>query len=63
MPAESRFHTLVKVKILEQIELAVGDMATGQMTDYPAYKFQVGYINALRKALDLCEETEREFDV
>jgi len=58
--SETRFHTLVKARILKAIEERADDLSRGVPLDQ--YNLNVGYCNGLRTALSLCEDVEREFD-
>jgi len=60
--AESRFHTLLKKKIENAMQTRVGALVTGVPEDYAAYKFEVGYMTALNDVLELCQETDREYE-
>lgn len=59
--AETRFHTLLKKKILEEVENAKERLAAGQIP-VEGYRQEVGLILGLKTALDLAEEIERSFD-
>ena len=59
--AESRFHSLLKVKLLALQERRAAELMSGNAVDYAAYKAEVGYLNAITDVINLCEETEREF--
>lgn len=63
MAPESRFHTILKHKILDVMRNREEDLVRGRVEDFSSYKFLVGNLTGLREALSLCEETEREFDV
>jgi len=58
--SETRFHTLVKARILKAIEERATDLSMG--VPLSQYEREVGYCSGLRAALKLCEEVEREFD-
>ena len=58
--SETRFHTLLKVRITEALEQRASDLSRGVPLDQ--YDKNVGYCNGLRDALAFCEDVEREFD-
>lgn len=57
---KTRFHTLLEVRVQEQINQRSIQIMTGGASDYPAYREAVGYILGLNDALRLCEEIEKE---
>jgi hypothetical protein len=63
MAPESRFHTIVKSKIMDMIDQRLTELGNGAATDFASYQFLVGHLTGLKDALSLCEQTEREFDV
>ncbi len=63
MAPESRFHTILKAKLLSLRTEREHELVDGVIEDYPSYRFYVGILMGLNDALKLCEETEREFDV
>lgn len=60
--AETRFHSLLRVKIDEAVDARSGSMASGACTDYPSYRESVGYIKGLIDALNLADEIEKEYE-
>ncbi len=60
--SETRFHSLLKAKMLETIDIQAQSLAMGAAQDYPHYKDITGYIRGLRDALKLCEDVEMEFE-
>ena len=56
----TRFHLLLEKKIDEAIQNRTVSLASGAAADYPHYKENVGYINGLRDALNLCDEVEQD---
>lgn len=60
--AETRFHTLLRVKIEALRRDRVEDLIKGTADSKSAYRAQVSYIQALDDVLGLCQETERDFD-
>lgn len=60
--AETRFHTLLRIKAEEAIAIRSDSIAVGGAADYPDYLKSVGYIQGLRAALDLAREVEMEMD-
>jgi len=59
--AESRFHSLLKVKLLDLRDRRAAELIGGNAADYAAYKSEVSYLQAITDVINLCEETEREF--
>lgn len=57
---ESRFHSALKKKVLEEIDGWSHSIANGDMKDFDHYKYSVGYIAGLRASLGLCAEIEQE---
>jgi hypothetical protein len=60
--SETRFHTLLKQRVKEAVEIRTESIVLGQAQDYAQYMRSVGYISGLLDALKLCEDIEREFD-
>ena len=60
--AQTRFHTLLRAKVQETIEIRVGSISAGQCTDYASYRENVGYIKGLMDALGLADEIEKEYE-
>ena len=60
--ATTRFHILLRDKILKEVENHSGSLATGTAKDYSQYQYSVGYVAGLQAALGLCEEIEKEFN-
>lgn len=60
--AETRFHSLLRVKIDEAVNVRSGSMASGACPDYPSYRENVGYIKGLIDALNLADEIEKEYE-
>jgi len=58
--SETRFHTLLKERIVEALSNRADDLARGVPVD--TYIRSVGYCDGLRAALAFCEDIEREFD-
>ena len=59
---QTRFHTLLRHRIEEEIRKCSDQAMAGGAIDYATYREQVGYIRGLRDVLTLCEDIEREFD-
>lgn len=59
--AESRFHSLLKVKLLDLRERKMTDLVSGSAKDFSEYAAEVAYLRAITDVINLCEETEREF--
>lgn len=60
--AETRFHSLLRVKIEEAVDTRSGSMASGACQDYASYRESVGYIKGLVDALNLADEIEKEYE-
>ena len=60
--AETRFHALLKARVLEQISQSSESLCSGAAKDYAIYRDMVGYIRGLNDALKFCDEIEGEFD-
>lgn len=60
--AETRFHTLLRIKIEEAIRNRSESIVSGHCDDYASYRGNVEYVNGLKDALELCQEVEKEFD-
>jgi len=60
--AHSRFHSLLRERIKEEVDSRSLSLASGGAPDYSQYKDSVGYIRGLLDALKLCEEIEKETD-
>lgn len=58
--AESRFHTLLKVKIDEVILATMQNMSVG-IKGKTNYWDEVGYLRGMRDCITLCDEVEKEF--
>lgn len=57
---KTRFHAQLEAKINEAVENRSKSIASGDASDYPHYKENVGYILGLRDALKLCDEIAAE---
>ena len=60
--AHSRFHSLLRERIKEEVDSRSLSLASGGAPNYSQYKDSVGYIRGLLDALKLCEEIEKETD-
>lgn len=60
--AETRFHSLLKAKIIERRIKMADNLISGACADFETYKYQVGILQGLDDALKLCDEVEQEFD-
>lgn len=60
--AETRFHTLLRVKVESAIENRSASIAAGEAADYPDYFKSVGYIQGLKESMELAKEVERDMD-
>lgn len=58
--AKTRFHSLLEERIIKAVDSMAMSLASGEASDYPAYRESVGYIRGLREALNLCDEIEGE---
>lgn len=58
--AESRFHSMLRMKLLELKGRRIEALIEG-VVDYPTYTGAVSYIRAIDDVLNLCDETEREY--
>lgn len=54
------FHRQIFAALANEIDERMVNLAKGMATDYPAYRHQVGFIEALNAALDKCREIELE---
>ena len=60
--AKARFHALLEYKLKEVIVNRSEELTSGVAKDYAHYQNNVGYLNALRDVLKICEEiSEDEF--
>ena len=59
--AESRFHSLLKAKLLDLRERKIAELISGSATDFSGYAAEVAYLRAITDVISLCEETEREY--
>jgi hypothetical protein len=60
--ARTRFHALLDAAIREVIVHRTDDLTSGLVKNYEEYKYIVGYINAMRDVLKICDEVnENEF--
>jgi hypothetical protein len=59
---KTRFHSALIEKIeAERISL-LESIATGACADYSAYQHKCGILQGFSRALDLCEDIEKEFN-
>jgi hypothetical protein len=60
--ARTRFHALLAAKLEEVIVNRSEELTSGCCSKYEEYKYLVGYLNAMRDALKICDEVnENEF--
>jgi len=57
---QTRFHSLLEVKVIEAIKARCESLGLGHAVDCPNYMRSVGYIDGLKEALKLCDEIEEE---
>ena len=56
-----RFHRAIHGTVAEDIDKRMTSLAAGSAGSFEDYKYQVGYIDALTRVLDVCREIEKEF--
>lgn len=60
--AETRFTSLMKKRVQEEVDSRSLSLANGEAADYARYQNSVGYIQGLSAAIKICEDIEGEFD-
>lgn len=60
--AETRFTSLMKARVKEEVDSRSHSLAIGAASDYARYQNSVGYIQGLNAAIKICEDIEGEFD-
>lgn len=58
--AKTRFHTLLDAKLREVLVSRGEDLTSGVAKDYAEYKFEIGYLRALKDVLKICDEVNEE---
>jgi hypothetical protein len=59
---ETRFHTLLRKRIEEEINSLGGNVIRGGCSDHAHYRHSTGMIVGLEVALKLADEIEQEFE-
>ena len=59
-PDHPRLALTVEQKIAELVQATGSDVASGYCQNFDAYKYQVGFIAGLRRAAEICQETDKE---
>ena len=54
------FYRAVYTALADEIDSRMVNLASGTAVDYPSYRHQVGYIEALKAVLSKCSEIELE---
>lgn len=60
--AETRFTSLLKARVKEEVGNRLASLANGDASDYARYQNSVGYIQGLNAAIKICEDIEGEYD-
>lgn len=58
----THFHRLLEVKLKEVLDERRIDLADGAATDFSGYKFHVGYVQAIKDVLAMCDEINEGMD-
>lgn len=58
--ALSRFHTILRAKLDDEITKAGEQITSGMMASYEGYRESVGYVRGLVAAMKLAEDAEAE---
>ena len=60
--SETHFHSLLRQRILEEMERRGQPIIRGGCSDHAHYQYQCGTIVGLEVALKLADELEKEYD-
>jgi hypothetical protein len=58
--ARSRFHSLLRAKVAEEMEARSAAIVGGNCTEYSHYRFETGFLQGMMAVLKLADDIESE---
>ena len=56
-----RFHRAIHGTVADEVDKRMTALASGSAGSFDEYRYQVGYLDALTRVLDVCHDIEKEF--
>ena len=56
-----RFHRAIHGTVADEVDKRMTALASGSAASFDEYRYQVGYLDALTRVLDVCHDIEKEF--